>query len=143
PREAAGKTGTTQNSQDAWFVGFTTDYVAAVWVGNDDNSPTRGVTGGTLPAQIWKAAMLTAEKGLPLKPLDRSAPEPAHVEELLASGPSGQAVAGADDEANAAIARSEPPPPENGDRSRRTGLDRIFGWLFGKDEDRAPASPPR
>ncbi|HEY0267525.1 MAG TPA: PBP1A family penicillin-binding protein, partial [Rhizomicrobium sp.] len=52
-REAAGKTGTTQDSHDAWFVGFTTDYVAAAWVGNDDSSPTRGVTGGTLPAQIW------------------------------------------------------------------------------------------
>ena len=62
PREAAGKTGTTQNSQDAWFVGFTTDYVTGVWVGNDDNSPTRGVTGGTLPAQIWQSAMLTAER---------------------------------------------------------------------------------
>ena len=67
PREAAGKTGTTQNSQDAWFVGFTTDYVTGVWVGNDDNSATRGVTGGTLPAMIWKSAMRAAEKGLPLK----------------------------------------------------------------------------
>ena len=63
PREAAGKTGTTQNSQDAWFVGFTTDYVTGVWVGNDDNSPTRGVTGGTLPAQIWKGAMRDRGKG--------------------------------------------------------------------------------
>jgi len=45
--------------------GFTTDYVTGVWVGNDDNSPTRGVTGGTLPAQIWKSAMLTAEKACP------------------------------------------------------------------------------
>ena len=58
-----GKTGTTQDSQDAWFVGFTTDYVTAVWVGNDDSSPTRGVTGGTLPAAIWREAMLAAEEG--------------------------------------------------------------------------------
>src|SRR3954470_13762184 len=57
-REAAGKTGTTQDSHDAWFVGFTTDYVAAAWVGNDDSSPTRGVTGGTLPAFIWRDTML-------------------------------------------------------------------------------------
>ena len=63
PREAAGKTGTTQNSQDAWFVGFTTDYVTAVWVGNDDNSPTRGVTGATLPAQIWKCRDADGRKG--------------------------------------------------------------------------------
>ncbi len=45
-----------------WFVGFTTDYVAAAWVGNDDSSPTRGVTGGTLPAYIWRDTMLAAEK---------------------------------------------------------------------------------
>ena len=75
-REAAGKTGTTQDSHDAWFVGFTTDYVAAAWVGNDDSSPTRGVTGGTLPAYIWRDAMLAAEQGLPLKPLDRSVQPP-------------------------------------------------------------------
>ena len=61
PFFAAGKTGTTQDYRDAWFVGFTDDYVAAVWVGNDDNSPMKGITGGTLPAQIWKEVMLAAE----------------------------------------------------------------------------------
>jgi penicillin-binding protein 1A len=71
-REAAGKTGTTQDSHDAWFVGFTTDYVAAAWVGNDDSSPTRGVTGGTLPSYIWRDTMLAAEQGRPSRPLDRS-----------------------------------------------------------------------
>jgi penicillin-binding protein 1A len=50
---AAGKTGTSQNYKDAWFVGFTNDVVVGVWVGNDDNSPTRSVTGGDLPARIW------------------------------------------------------------------------------------------
>ena len=54
PRFAAGKTGTSQNFRDAWFVGFTSEYVVAVWVGNDDNSPMKGVTGGGLPAQIFK-----------------------------------------------------------------------------------------
>jgi penicillin-binding protein 1A len=49
----AGKTGTSQSYRDAWFVGFTTDVVVGVWVGNDDNSPTRNVTGGDLPARIW------------------------------------------------------------------------------------------
>jgi penicillin-binding protein 1A len=140
PREAAGKTGTTQNSQDAWFVGFTTDYVTAVWVGNDDNSPTRGVTGGTLPAQIWKAAMLTAEKGLPLRALDRSPPEPPHVEDVLESGPSNPPALG-DDESAAAMARAEPPPPDNDEQHRRRGLTGILGWLFGDDDDnRAPAN---
>lgn len=50
---AAGKTGTSQGYRDAWFVGFTPDIVVGVWVGNDDNSPTRNVTGGDLPARIW------------------------------------------------------------------------------------------
>jgi len=50
---AAGKTGTSQSYRDAWFVGFTPDIVVGVWIGNDDNSPTRSVTGGDLPARIW------------------------------------------------------------------------------------------
>lgn len=52
---AAGKTGTSQNYRDALFVGFTENIVAGVWVGNDDDTPMQGVTGGSLPAQIWKA----------------------------------------------------------------------------------------
>ena len=59
PFFAAGKTGTSQDFRDAWFVGFTNKYVCAVWVGNDDNSPMKGVTGGTLPAEIWKKVMLS------------------------------------------------------------------------------------
>lgn len=62
PFFAAGKTGTSQDYRDAWFVGFTDKYVAAVWLGNDDNSPMKKVTGGTLPAEIWKKIMLTAHK---------------------------------------------------------------------------------
>lgn len=59
PVFAAGKTGTTQDYRDAWFVGWTDKYVAAVWVGNDDNSPMKNVSGGSLPAQIWQKIMLT------------------------------------------------------------------------------------
>ncbi len=59
-RPAAGKTGTTQNFRDAWFIGYTANYVAGVWVGNDDGKPMMGVTGGTLPADIWKAVMMEA-----------------------------------------------------------------------------------
>ena len=50
---AAGKTGTSQGYRDAWFVGFTSNMIVGVWVGNDDNGPTRNVTGGDLPARIW------------------------------------------------------------------------------------------
>jgi penicillin-binding protein 1A len=60
PFPAAGKTGTSQNFRDAWFVGFTSDYVAAVWLGNDDNSPMKKVTGGAAPARIWRDVMMAA-----------------------------------------------------------------------------------
>lgn len=49
-----GKTGTTQDHRDAWFIGFTKDLVVGVWVGNDDGTPMKGVTGGNLPAKIWR-----------------------------------------------------------------------------------------
>ena len=49
-----GKTRTTQEYRDAWFIGFTQDIVVGVWVGNDDNSPTNRVIGGDLPANIWR-----------------------------------------------------------------------------------------
>ena len=49
----AGKTGTTQDFHDAWFVGFTADLVCGVWIGNDDNSPMKKATGGALPAHIF------------------------------------------------------------------------------------------
>jgi 1A family penicillin-binding protein len=54
PIPVAGKTGTTQDYRDAWFVGFTPEIVVGAWVGNDDNSPTKGVTGGDMPARIWR-----------------------------------------------------------------------------------------
>ncbi len=62
-RPAAGKTGTTQSFRDAWFVGYTGTYVAGVWVGNDDSSPMKKVTGGSLPAEIWRQIMTDAHRG--------------------------------------------------------------------------------
>jgi len=83
-REAAGKTGTTQAARDAWFLGFTADYVAGVWMGYDDNTPLKGVTGGGLPAEIWQETMLRVHEGLPAKPLpmQRPAPRPEPVQPL-------------------------------------------------------------
>ena len=75
-REAAGKTGTTQAARDAWFIGFTADYVAGVWMGYDDNTPLTGVTGGGLPAEIWHEVMVRVHEGLPSKPLPMIAPTP-------------------------------------------------------------------
>lgn len=68
-RPAAAKTGTTQDNRDAVFVGFTADLVTAVWTGNDDFSPMPGVTGGGLPATIWRSYNLAAHAGLPPRPL--------------------------------------------------------------------------
>ena len=64
-RQVAGKTGTTSDYRDAWFAGFTADYTTVVWMGNDDNSPTKRVTGGTLPATLWHNYMIDAERNLP------------------------------------------------------------------------------
>ncbi|MFN3936406.1 MAG: transglycosylase domain-containing protein [Gemmobacter sp.] len=75
-RATAGKTGTTQAARDAWFVGFTADYVAGVWMGYDDNTPLTGVTGGGLPAEIWKEVMVRVHEGLPARPLPMYVPEP-------------------------------------------------------------------
>lgn len=61
PYPAAGKTGTTQDYRDAWFVGFTNKYAGAIWFGNDDNSPTKKLTGGSAPARVWKEVMLKAQ----------------------------------------------------------------------------------
>jgi penicillin-binding protein 1A len=139
-REAAGKTGTTQDSHDAWFVGFTTDYVGAAWVGNDDSSPTRGITGGTLPAYIWRDTMLTAEQGLPIKPLDKSVQPPPEDQELMASGAQWD---GGDDERLSHTpdlpADDQQQAPQRPER-HRGGL---LGWLFGNSDDDDNAPPPR
>ena len=79
-REAAGKTGTTQAARDAWFVGFTADYVAGVWMGYDDNTPLTGVTGSGLPAEIWHETMRRVHEGMPPRPLPMAPPVPPRVE---------------------------------------------------------------
>ncbi|MER8667035.1 penicillin-binding protein 1A [Mesorhizobium sp. M0633] len=65
----AGKTGTTQSYRDAWFVGFTGNYTAAVWLGNDDFTATNKMTGGTLPAMVWQRLMLYAHQNIDLRPI--------------------------------------------------------------------------
>jgi penicillin-binding protein 1A len=68
-RPSAGKTGTTQDFRDAWFVGFTADLVCGVWVGNDNKAPMVHAVGGGLPAHMFKAFMAEAGHGLPARPL--------------------------------------------------------------------------
>ena len=93
-RRAGGKTGTTQDYRDGWFVGFTADIVVGVWVGNDDNSPMDRVTGGDIPAKIWHDFVLQTE---------RMKVQPAA---LAAASPSQTATAAA-----AQATPPQPPPP--------------------------------
>ncbi len=108
-RPAAGKTGTTQAARDAWFMGFTADYVAGVWMGYDDNTPLSGVTGGGLPAEIWRETMIRVHEGTPVNALPMVQPKPKP-------------------------APQKPQPPQPG-RQRRDGnaIDNILRGLFGRE----------
>lgn len=123
--DIGGKTGTSQNYRDAWFVGFTSYLVAGVWMGNDDNSPTKNVTGGSLPAQVWRDVMETAHSGLVPMPLPGAPepvlPPPANDLDILVSQSDGQAL-------NTGPLR-EPDPPSG-----------FFESIFG---NRNPSIPKR
>src|SRR6202171_5806708 len=69
---AAGKTGPSQDFRDAWFIGYTANLVTGVWLGNDDNSPTRKATGGGLPVEVWTRFMRAAHQGVPVASLPGS-----------------------------------------------------------------------
>jgi penicillin-binding protein 1A len=73
-RPAAGKTGTSQDHRDAWFIGFTAELVTGVWLGNDDGTPMHAITGGQLPARIWHDFMIAALESIPPQPLRAAAP---------------------------------------------------------------------
>ncbi len=92
-REAAGKTGTTSAARDAWFIGFTADYVAGVWMGYDNNTPLNGVTGGGLPADIWREVMIRVHQGLPARPLPLEVPPPPVPLNVVVQQHTGQAPA--------------------------------------------------
>ncbi len=72
---AAGKTGTSQDFRDAWFIGYTANLVTGVWLGNDDNSPTRKATGGGLPVEVWTRFMKVAHQNVPVAALPGSQPQ--------------------------------------------------------------------
>lgn len=109
-RPAAGKTGTTSDYRDAWFVGYTPDLVAAVWVGNDDNSPTKKVSGAGLPSLIWRSFMSDAMKGRPVsdlpQPPSRSFSLPSLWDRLVGSF-------GGSSPSQARQAAPVPPPPRS------------------------------
>ena len=137
---AAGKTGTTQNSRDAWFIGYTANLATGVWFGNDDGTPMKKVTGGTLPAKAWHDFMVKAHEGVPIA--DLPGYMPFHVvpkqrpDDLLVQRPSapltGTASGGQRDVlfgTDTTITSSTPPRPQAdiGESSGRTVMDVLLG----------------
>ncbi|MFD2741025.1 transglycosylase domain-containing protein [Sulfitobacter aestuarii] len=115
-RQLAGKTGTTSAAKDAWFIGFSADYVAGVWMGYDDNTPLKGVTGGGLPAEIWREAMSRIHENVPPKDLPMARPAP----------PSG--MAGTEQPQ----APTPAPQPSNSGRGRSDSIiDQVLRDIFG------------
>ena len=117
--EAAGKTGTSQEFRDAWFVGFTGSLVAGVWLGNDNGDPTKRVSGGNLPVEVWQGFMKTALKGQQPVPLPgggwRGQPEDTP---MASAAPPVGPFASADP------SPGQSPAPQ---RRERNFLERLFG----------------
>lgn len=84
-RPVAGKTGTTQDNRDAWFIGYTAQMALGVWVGNDGNEPMKDVMGGGLPAEIWRSLMTVAHAGLPVEALPGARPPVSPMAAMRAS----------------------------------------------------------
>jgi penicillin-binding protein 1A len=112
--DVGGKTGTSQDYRDAWFVGFTPYMVTGVWMGNDDNSPTNKVTGGSLPAQVWRDVMEPAHAGfMPVALPGSPEPQTASVQQDVT-------------DVETDLALPEPPPKP---RKRKGFFESIFGGL--------------
>ena len=86
-RQVAGKTGTTQGARDAWFIGFSADYIAGVWMGYDDNTRLTGVTGGGLPTEIWHETMRRVHAGLEARQLPMIDPSDSAIRVAEAATP--------------------------------------------------------
>jgi penicillin-binding protein 1A len=114
-RPTAGKTGTTQDYRDALFIGFTADYVGGAWFGNDDRDDMRRITGGTLPARLWRSVMVEAHRGLPARALPGEIPieQPGWFARLFQSlqVPSAPASPAPVAPAPAYLPSPSPPPP--------------------------------
>ena len=153
-----GKTGTTNDWRDAWFVGYTGNFAGAVWMGNDDYSPTKRMTGGTLPAMTWHNIMTYAHQGVELRALP-GLPPPTHAPALAEGSFKGNEVPhavlltrkGTDaliqvehmlDDADHALTVQTPPPGSLGALDGgRSGGNRPD--TFATAADRAAAASPR
>ena len=123
----AAKTGTTQEGRDAWFVGFTADYVAGVWMGYDDNRPLTGVTGGGLPADIFREAMAGVHEGAPVRALPMAAPA---APQPAATAPSPTPYPGPAPEPQRDVARSPGGPGSGGGNAVERVLIEVLGDLL-------------
>jgi penicillin-binding protein 1A len=137
---AAGKTGTSQDFRDAWFIGYTANLVTGVWLGNDDNSPTRKATGGGLPVEVWTRFMKAAHQGVPVVPLPTAQPSGGPLSNLIqASSQVTERMPSAPPSVNAQPSYNPPPSANPANRPAATrasvrpeaasGLD---GWLVDR-----------
>jgi penicillin-binding protein 1A len=124
---AAGKTGTSQDFRDAWFIGYTANLVTGVWLGNDDNSPTKKATGGGLPVEVWTRFMKAAHQGVAAVPLPASQGGGLFSTVAQAMPQAGAPVASAPSPASAS---GRPAPTRTSVRPEAAaGLD---GWLMDR-----------
>ena len=138
-RDAVGKTGTTSSYRDAWFIGFTDQYVTGVWMGYDDNTPLTGVTGGGLPAEVWQAVMAEISDGLPLVPLGTDFPEGVGATQVTPV-----AIEGGDPLAAALGEVLETPLPGTSDIAPGDPLQDALGQALGPaDATPLPEADPR
>lgn len=131
--QAAGKTGTSQDYRDAWFIGYTANLVTGVWLGNDDNSPTKKATGGGLPVEVWTRFMRAAHEGVQVAALPnlQSNWGPANLVQISSQvSPPAQAAPGPGPApvSNGGY-RAPPPTRANVRPEAAAGLD---GWLMDR-----------
>ena len=115
-RAAAGKTGTSQDFRDAWFIGYTAELVTGVWFGNDDGAPMDKVTGGSLPAQLWGRTMTRALEGAPTRPLPGGGELVAQTSDDSIGGFIGRILKGLTGEEPAAAQRPSAPAGRQADQ---------------------------
>jgi penicillin-binding protein 1A len=135
---AAGKTGTSQDFRDAWFIGYTANLVTGVWLGNDDNSPTKKATGGGLPVEVWTRFMRSAHQGVPVAGLPNSQKggflsnlfqTASQVSAPPQSAPAPLAPVSSGGSYRSPPTRSSPPPNPSARPEAAAGLD---GWLVDR-----------
>ncbi len=138
---AAGKTGTSQKSRDAWFVGYTSNLTTGVWFGNDDGTPMKNVTGGLLPAIAWQEFMIAAHEGVPVAVLpggwhegvvDEGVPVPRPRDKIARTGAldDDRGMAGIRDQTGSV---GRPIPPAEVGAGNGTRKTTILDIIFGRD----------